>query len=163
MPVKLHEGFCRGSPVRNPPATQEMCVQSVGREDPLEKEMTPPSRVLAQEISWRSLVGYSPWSRRVRRDSVRAHTHTHTHTHHMSHVPGTVLNILQILANAVLPAAPTLEMRKQRLIKLKLRGWSHMVCSEGHIAQSQVFICLTSCKKSDWNCWRVENGQLAIV
>ena len=124
MPVKLHEGFCCGSPVRNPPATQEMCVQSVGREDPLEKEMTPPSRVLAQEISWRSLVGYSPWSRKESDVTQCTHTqtHTHTHTHHTSHVPGTVLNILQILANAVLPAAPTLEMRKPRPIKLKLRG-----------------------------------------
>ena len=55
-----------------------------------------------------------------------AHTHTHTHTHHTSRVPGTVLNILQILANAVLPAAPILEMRKQKPTKLKPCGWSHI-------------------------------------
>ena len=32
-----------GSAVKNPPAVQEMCVQSLGGEDPLEKEMTTHS------------------------------------------------------------------------------------------------------------------------
>jgi len=36
--------------------TQEMQVQSLAREDTLEEEMAPHSRILA----WRSLVGYSP-------------------------------------------------------------------------------------------------------
>ena len=31
---------------------QEMWVQSLGREDPLEKEMATHSRILAWEISW---------------------------------------------------------------------------------------------------------------
>lgn len=35
------------------------------------------------------------------------------------YVPGTVLNILQILANGILTAAPMLEMRKQRPTMLK--------------------------------------------
>ena len=35
-------GFPRGSVVRNPPAMQEMCVQSLGREDSLEKENSNP-------------------------------------------------------------------------------------------------------------------------
>ena len=38
--------------VRNLPATQEMQVQSLGQEDPLEKEMATHSRILAWEISW---------------------------------------------------------------------------------------------------------------
>ena len=38
--------------VKNPPAMQEMQVQSLGREDPLEEEMTTHSSVLAWEISW---------------------------------------------------------------------------------------------------------------
>ena len=32
--------------------TQEMCVQSLRREDPLEKEMATHSSILAWKISW---------------------------------------------------------------------------------------------------------------
>ena len=38
--------------VKNPPATQETRVQSLGREDPLEKEMATHSSILAWEIPW---------------------------------------------------------------------------------------------------------------
>ena len=38
--------------VKNAPATQEMRVQSLGREDPLEKAMATHSSVLAWEIPW---------------------------------------------------------------------------------------------------------------
>ena len=45
----------------NPPAIQETQVQSLGWEDPLEKEMATHSSILAWEIPWEgSLVGYSP-------------------------------------------------------------------------------------------------------
>ena len=36
--------------VKNPPAMQETRVQSLGREDPLEKEMATPSSILTWEI-----------------------------------------------------------------------------------------------------------------
>ena len=36
--------------VKNPPAMQETWVQSLGREDPLEKEMVTHSRILAWRI-----------------------------------------------------------------------------------------------------------------
>ena len=36
---------------KNPPAMQEMRVQSLGREDPLEEKITHPS-ILAWEIPW---------------------------------------------------------------------------------------------------------------
>ena len=36
--------------VKNPPAMQETCVPSLGWEDPLEKEMTTCSSILAWEI-----------------------------------------------------------------------------------------------------------------
>ena len=39
---------------------QETRVRSLGREDPLEKEMATHSSILAWRISWRRLVGYSP-------------------------------------------------------------------------------------------------------
>ena len=48
--------------VKNLSAMQETWVQSLSREDPLEKGMATHSSILALEIPWqRSLVGYSPW------------------------------------------------------------------------------------------------------
>ena len=38
--------------VKNLPATQETQVRSLGREDPLEKEMAVHFSILAQEIPW---------------------------------------------------------------------------------------------------------------
>ena len=48
-------GFSGGSVVKNPAnkcRTQGMQVQSLAREDPLEKEMATHSSILAQEIPW---------------------------------------------------------------------------------------------------------------
>ena len=47
-----HMGFPGGSVVKNQPAMQEMQVRSLGPEDPLEKEMTPHSSILAWKIPW---------------------------------------------------------------------------------------------------------------
>ena len=38
--------------VKNPPAMQEAQVQSLGQEDPLEKEMATQSNILAWRIPW---------------------------------------------------------------------------------------------------------------
>ena len=43
-------GFPGSSVVKNPPAKQETQVRSLGREDPLEKEMATHSSILAWEI-----------------------------------------------------------------------------------------------------------------
>ena len=44
-------------------------VQSLGREDPLEKELATHSSTLAKKIPWMEEPGgYSPWGRRVRHD-----------------------------------------------------------------------------------------------
>ena len=45
-------GFPGGSAVKNPPAVQEMQVQSLGQEDLLGKEMAAHSNILAWEIPW---------------------------------------------------------------------------------------------------------------
>ena len=45
-------GFPSGSVVKNPPATQEMCIRSLNWEDPLEKEMATHSTILTWEILW---------------------------------------------------------------------------------------------------------------
>ena len=51
--------------VKNLPAMQETQVRSLGREEPLEKEMATHSRLLPGELHrQRSLAGYSPWGRR---------------------------------------------------------------------------------------------------
>ena len=38
--------------IKNPPAVQETWVQSLGREDPLEKEKAAHSSILAWRIPW---------------------------------------------------------------------------------------------------------------
>ena len=43
--------------VKNLPAMQETRVQSLGQEDPLEKEMTTHSSILAWRIPWREEPG----------------------------------------------------------------------------------------------------------
>ena len=50
---------------------QEARVQSLGQEDPLEKEMATHSSTLAWKIPWTedgTLVSYSPWGHRVGHD-----------------------------------------------------------------------------------------------
>ena len=53
--------------VKNPPAKQETQVQSLGQEDPLEKEIATHSSILAWEIPWTEEPGrlQSVWSQRV--------------------------------------------------------------------------------------------------
>ena len=57
-------GIPSGSVVKNPPAIQETWVQSLGREDPLEKEMATHSPLFLPGKSYRqrSLEGCSPWA-----------------------------------------------------------------------------------------------------
>ena len=54
--------------VKNPPAMQETKVQSLGREDPLEKEMAIHSSILAQRIPWAEEPLQFMGSQRVRHD-----------------------------------------------------------------------------------------------
>ena len=53
--------------VKNLPAVQETRVQSLGWEDPLEKEMATYSSILTCEFhGQKRLVGYSPWGHKSR-------------------------------------------------------------------------------------------------
>ena len=45
-------GFPGGSAIKNPPAVQEMWVQSLGWEDFLEKEIATNPNILAGRIPW---------------------------------------------------------------------------------------------------------------
>ena len=49
-PYSYSIGFPGSSVVKNPPALQEMVVQSLGQEDPLKKEMSTHSSILTWEI-----------------------------------------------------------------------------------------------------------------
>ena len=48
--LQQQQGFPSGSVVKNSPVKQETRVQSLSREDPLEKEMATCSSILAWEI-----------------------------------------------------------------------------------------------------------------
>ena len=56
--------------VKSLPAMQETWVQTLGQEDPLEKEMATHSSILAWEIPWSEEPGglQSMWSQRVGHD-----------------------------------------------------------------------------------------------
>ena len=61
--------------VKRLPTMQETRVQSLGREDLLEKEMATHSSVLAWKIhGQRSLLGYSPWGRKELDTTERLHS-----------------------------------------------------------------------------------------
>ena len=67
MRLKIKEiGFPDGSVVKNLPAMQETQIQSLGPEDPLEKEMVTRSSIFTWEIPWTEEPGrlYSPWGRK---------------------------------------------------------------------------------------------------
>ena len=76
----LNIGFPSGSVIRiHPPMqeTQEMWVQFLSWEDPLEKEMATHSSILAWRIPWtEEPEGCSPWGHRE--SDATEHTHTHT-------------------------------------------------------------------------------------
>ena len=74
-------------PMQEMPETQ---VQSLGPEDPLEKEMATRSIILAWRIPRTEEPGglqKSPWGHKesIEQLSVRTHTHTYTHTHTHTH------------------------------------------------------------------------------
>ena len=53
-------------------------VQSLGRKDPLEKEMATPSGTLAWKMPWmEELSGYSPWGCKESDTTERLHFHNH--------------------------------------------------------------------------------------
>ena len=71
--VRIKKGFPGGTKVENLPAmqeTQEAWVQSLGLEDPLEKEMATHSSILAWKIPWMEEPGWVLFmgSQRVRHD-----------------------------------------------------------------------------------------------
>ena len=68
--------------VKNLPATQETQVQSLGHEDPLQKEMATHSGILAWKIPWTEKPDglQSMESQRVRYTKQLTHTYLHVRT-----------------------------------------------------------------------------------
>ena len=61
---------------------RETRVQSLGQEDPLEKEMKTHSSTLAWKIQWMEEPGgLSPWGRKLLDTTERLHFHFHFHRH----------------------------------------------------------------------------------
>ena len=69
--------------VKHLPTVWETQIRSLGREDPLEKEMATHSSTVAWNISWTEEPGrlQCTGSQRVRHDRAHMHSHTHTYTH----------------------------------------------------------------------------------
>ena len=66
--------------VKKLPAKQDTWVQSLRREDPLEKDMATPSSVLVWRIPWTEEPGpYSPWGRKES-DTTEQLTYTYEKT-----------------------------------------------------------------------------------
>ena len=69
---KQRVSFPCGSVVKSSPATQqlqEIWVQSLGQEYPLEEGMATHSSILAWRIPWTEVAGgYGPWDHRVGHD-----------------------------------------------------------------------------------------------
>ena len=72
-------GFPAGSVAKNPPVKQEAWVQSLGLEDPLEKEMATHSSVLAWRSSWTEEPG------RPQRMGLQSWTRLGTHARALCH------------------------------------------------------------------------------
>ena len=72
-------GLPRGSTVKNPPATQELRLQTLGREDPLEEGRAAHPSFLAWRIPWtEKLSCYSPWGRKESDTTGSTSACTHT-------------------------------------------------------------------------------------
>ena len=70
--------------VKRLPTVRETQVQSLGREDPLEKEMAIHSSILAWGIPWTEEPGgLQSWSGKES-DMTERGTHSHTHTQESS-------------------------------------------------------------------------------
>ena len=87
------EGFPGGSVVKNPPAN-ETRAQSLGQEDPLEKEMARPSSILAWEIPWTGKAGGL--------QSMVSQRDGHTHAQKLQRTPPKFPRVIGILLVSIL-------------------------------------------------------------
>ena len=66
---RFNGAFLMAQMVKNLPAMWKTWVQSLGQEDPLEKETATHSRFLAwKSHGWKRLAGYIPWGHKESED-----------------------------------------------------------------------------------------------
>ena len=84
----IHTASLVAQTEKNLPTMQQIWVQSLGWEDPLEKEMAANSSTLTWRIPWeRNLGGYSPWGHKEL-DIYVSLTHTHTANRNLLNITG---------------------------------------------------------------------------
>ena len=88
--------------VKREPTMWEFRVQSLGWEDPLEKEMATHSRILAWRIPWRSLVGYSPWGCKESDTTERLHFHITIHENVFRYFKVMTVELLPLITKLIL-------------------------------------------------------------
>ena len=71
-------GFATGSVVKNLAAMQEIQIQSLGQEDPLEENMANQCSILAWKIPWTEEPG-SPWGCKESNTSEVTEQYIHTY------------------------------------------------------------------------------------
>ena len=79
MTIYIYGASLIAQSVKNPPAMQETWVQSLGREDPLEKEMATHSSILAWKIAWTEEPGRLQSMRSQESDTTERLNHHHIH------------------------------------------------------------------------------------
>ena len=79
MTIYIYGASLIAQSVKNPPAMQETWVQSLGREDPLEKEMATHSSILAWKIAWTEEPGRLQSMRSQESDTTEQLNHHHIH------------------------------------------------------------------------------------
>ena len=79
--------------VKNPPAMSETSVRSLGREDPLEKEMATHSSILAWRIPWTEELGGLQSTGRKESDTTERLHFTSLHFH-LLYGPADVGNLI---------------------------------------------------------------------
>ena len=104
--------------IKRLPAVQKTRVQSLGWEDPLEKEMATHSSILTWRIPWqRSLVGYSPWGRKELDMTEQLQIHTYIHLERK-----TMTNLDSILKSRDITLATKVHLVKAMVFPVVMYG-----------------------------------------
>ena len=112
LPLWTQEGFPGGTIIMSnrihPPIqeTQEMRIQSLGQEDPQEKEMATHSSILVREVPWTEEPG---GLQSMGLEGVR-HDWAHMHTRHNTHIKNLIDNLEAVTGRSVQETVPMKDM-----------------------------------------------------
>ena len=123
--------FPGGSLVKNLPAMQETWVASLGRKDPLEKEMATHSRILA----WRIPTDRGAWQG----DSPCGHKESDTTG--ATNIFTFTFSSVQLLSHVRLPATPCTAARQASLSITNSRSLLKLMSIESVMPSSHLILC----------------------